>query len=46
MNNISFDCPPGLVLASLTDIGNGEWEPDPGNVRCNGEGDNSTEGIL
>jgi hypothetical protein len=41
-NIISFDCPPGFVLAgpnSSTCIGNGEWEPEPRDVRCKGECD-------
>ena len=48
-SNISFGCPPGLVLTgpnSSTCLGNGEWEPDPRDVRCKGECDNNTEGVI
>ena len=43
--NVSFSCPPGLVLTRpsvLMCMGNGEWEPDPSQVRCNGK-DRSTQ---
>ena len=36
----TFSCPPGLVLIgpnSSTCMGNGEWEPDPREVKCNTE---------
>ena len=38
---IMFSCPPGLVLIgfssnSATCTENGEWEPDPSGVTCNG----------
>ena len=50
-SNISFSCPPGLVLTgpnSSTCLGNGEWEPDPRDVKCKGECDNNTciEGVT
>ena len=38
--NVSFNCPPGLVLTGpsvLMCMGNGEWEPDPSQVKCNGK---------
>jgi hypothetical protein len=38
--NVSFTCPPGLVLTgpSVTMcMGNGEWEPDPSQIWCNGK---------
>ena len=34
---ITFSCPPGQTLNgsnSSTRMGNGEWEPDPGEVEC------------
>ena len=37
---ITFSCPPGLVLAgpnTTTCMENGEWEPDPSQVFCNGK---------
>jgi hypothetical protein len=38
--NVSLSCPPGLVLtgpnASVC-MENGEWEPDPSQVQCNGK---------
>ena len=43
--NISFSCPPGLVPTGPSTsmcMGNGEWEPDPSQVRCNGK-DRSTQ---
>ena len=36
---VSFSCPPGLVLAgpnTTTCMENGEWEPDPTNIKCKG----------
>ena len=36
---IIYTCPPGLVLTGLNAsacTGNGEWEPDPGDVACIG----------
>ena len=42
--NVSFSCPPGLVLTGPSVsmcMGNGEWEPDPSQVECNGK-DRST----
>ena len=38
--NITFICPPGLVLTGpsrSTCMGNGEWEPNPNDVECKGE---------
>ena len=38
--NVSFSCPPGLVLTGPSMsmcMGNGEWEPDPSQARCNGK---------
>ena len=38
--SITFTCPPGLVLTgpnSSTCMGNGEWEPNPNEVKCKGE---------
>ena len=38
-NIIIFTCPPGQTLNgsnSSTCIGNGKWEPDPGEVECTG----------
>ena len=40
--NVSFSCPPGLALSVSMCMGNGEWEPDPGQVRCNSK-DRSTQ---
>ena len=37
--NITFTCPPGQMLNgsnTSTCMGNGEWEPDPGEVACTG----------
>ena len=37
--NIIFTCPPDHILNgsnSSTCMGNGEWEPDPGEVECIG----------
>ena len=37
---ITFICPRGQILNGLnssTCMGNGEWEPDPGEVECAGE---------
>ena len=37
--NITFTCPPGQILNGSnlsTCMGNGEWEPDPGEVECKG----------
>ena len=37
--NITFSCPPGHVLTgpkSTTCMENGEWEPDPEDIKCNG----------
>ena len=37
---ITFTCPPGQMLNGSTYstcMGNGEWEPDPGDVECIGE---------
>ena len=39
-SNISLSCPLGFVLIGpnrTTCMGNGEWEPNPGNVKCKGE---------
>ena len=39
--NVTFTCPPGQVLigySTSTCMGNGEWEPDPREVTCKGEG--------
>ena len=37
---ITYTCPPGFILtgpnASVC-MGNGEWEPDPGQVDCIGD---------
>ena len=36
---LSFDCPPQYVLVgptTTTCMGNGEWEPDPREVKCKG----------
>ena len=36
---LSFDCPPQYVLVgptTTTCMGNGEWEPDPREVKCIG----------
>ena len=38
--NVSFSCPPGLVLTGPSAskcMGNGEWEPDPSQIKCNGK---------
>ena len=38
-SNITFSCPPGLVLTGPSNsacMGNGEWEPDPRAVECDG----------
>ena len=38
--NITFICPPGLVLTGpsrSTCMGNGEWEPNPNGVECKGK---------
>ena len=38
--NITFTCAPGQVLNGSnqsTCMGNGKWEPDPGDVECIGE---------
>ena len=37
--NITFSCPPGMVLTgptTATCTGTGEWEPDPTEVQCKG----------
>ena len=37
---IAFSCPPQLILTgsnTSTCMGNGEWEPDPKQTRCEGE---------
>ena len=34
---VNFSCPPGLILngtVSAACAGNGEWEPDPQDVKC------------
>ena len=39
-STVAFACPAGLELSGPnTSIctGNGEWEPDPGNLRCLGD---------
>ena len=36
---IKYACSPGQILNgsnTSTCMGNGEWEPDPGEARCNG----------
>ena len=36
---VTFSCPPGLVLTGLNSticMGDGEWEPDPREVKCKG----------
>ena len=38
--NITFTCPPGLVLtgpSATACMGDGEWEPDPRLAECKGE---------
>ena len=38
--NITFNCPSGLMMIgpnSVTCMGNGEWKPDPREVKCAGE---------
>ena len=38
--NVSFSCPNGLVLtgsSTATCMGNGEWGPDPSQVKCIGK---------
>ena len=38
--NITFTCPPGLVLTgpnATMCMGDGEWEPDPRLAKCKGE---------
>ena len=40
-DSVSFTCSSGLVLSgpnSSTCMGNGEWEPDPREVACEGKG--------
>ena len=37
--NITFICPPGMVLIgtnSTTCMENGQWDPDPRDVKCQG----------
>ena len=37
---ITYTCPPGFILAGPNTsvcLGNGEWEPDPGEVECIGD---------
>ena len=37
--NITFTCPPGQMHSgpnSATCMGNGKWEPDPGEIDCTG----------
>ena len=37
--NVTFSCPPGLVLTRpdiSTCMRNGEWEPNPGEIKCLG----------
>ena len=37
---MTLACPDGLILtpgATLTCVGNGEWEPDPNTVKCKNE---------
>ena len=39
--NVTFICPPGQAFighSTSTCMGNGEWEPDPREVMCKGEG--------
>ena len=39
-STVNFTCPPGLVLIGpnlATCMENGEWEPDPREVRCTGK---------
>ena len=39
-NNIAFSCAPGLILTGPNTslcMGNGEWEPNPAEVKCLGE---------
>ena len=36
---VTFECPPQYVITgpnTTTCMGNGEWEPDPREVECNG----------
>ena len=38
--NVTFSCPPGQVLIGSNIVEcmeNGEWEPDPKEVKCSGE---------
>ena len=35
-SNITFGCSSGLELITSMCMGNGEWEPDPGEIKCNG----------
>ena len=37
---ITYTCPPGFIVTGLdvsVCMGNGEWEPDPGEVECIGD---------
>ena len=38
---VNFTCPTGMVLngpiSASTCMGNGEWEPDPRELKCKGE---------
>ena len=39
-HNVMFSCPSGLMLTGpniSTCMGNGEWEPDPGELKCLGD---------
>ena len=39
-HNVMFSCPSGLMLTgpnTSTCMGNGEWEPDPGELKCLGD---------
>ena len=47
--NVTFSCPPGLVLigSNIAEcMQNGEWEPDPREVKCSGEFMEQTKCIL
>ena len=47
--SIMYSCPPGFILtgpSASVCTGNGEWEPDPGQVDCIGDCDHDDTIII